>query len=329
MSKRHTSAMDLKHLRYFVAAVEEGSMQAASEKLAVTQPALSRRIQDLEADLGCELFIRRARGVTPTRAGQAFYREALQVLEKMSDAVQVARRIGLAQGRESRLGVVHAARKYGFIHEALAAYAQAHPDAGVAITRGSSSLLAAELREGRLDATLLFERHLGAPRFSERLVHRERYVLAMHPAHRLATPGPVALQDLAGAPFVWLLRRVGVDGHDHLLQHCRLHGLDPVIGQLANSPEELIDLVVVSGGICLTPASTALTTPAGQLVFRSVPALGLELDLTLAWGREPASASAKAFLAELHAAVDRHQAEIDSGRAEWARLDGASQARTT
>jgi len=320
--------MDLKHLRYFVAAVEEGSMQAASEKLAVTQPALSRRIQDLEADLGCDLLIRSARGVSPTRAGQAFYRDALQVLDKMSDAVQIARRIGLAQGRESRLGVVQTARKYGFIHDALAAYAQAHPDAGVALTRGPSLMLAAELREGRLDATLLFERHFGPPRFEDRLVHRERYVLAVHPAHRLASPGPVELNQLAGTPFVWLLRRGGVDGPDHLLQHCRLHGLDPMIGQLANSSEELIDLVTVSGGICLTPASTVLSTPQGQLVFRSVPALGLELDLTLAWARrDQAAVPAHAFLAHLHGAVDRHQAEIDNGRAAWTWLDGVQQVR--
>jgi DNA-binding transcriptional LysR family regulator len=319
--------VDLKHLRYFVAAVDEGSIQAASEKLAIAQSALSRRIQDLEADLGCELLVRRARGVTPTRAGQAFYREALQVLEKMTDAVQVARQAGLAQGREIRLGVVQAARKYAFIHEALAAYAQAHDDAGVAITRGPSQRLASELREGRLDATLLFERHVGPPRFAERLVHRERYVLAVHPAHPLAAAGPIDLQRLAGEPFVWLLRR-GVDGHDILLEHCRLHGLDPVVGQLADSAEEMIDLVAVSGGICLTPASTALITPAGQLVLRSIPAFSLELDLTLAWNRDLSSAPAQAFLVGLHAAIDRHQAQIDSGRADWATLDSVQQVKT-
>ena len=321
--------MELKHVRYFVAAVEEGSIQAASERLAVAQPALSRRIQDLETTLGCELLVRSARGVTPTRAGQAFYREALQILDKVTDAVEVARRIGLEQGRESRLGVVRSARKYDFIHQALAAYARDHADAGVAITRGASAMLATELREGRLDASLLYERHVGPPRFGERLVHRERHVLALHPAHSLATPGPVELQALAGTPFVWLLRRSGVDNHDPLLQHCRLHGLDPVIGQLANSPEELIDLVMVSGGLCLTPASTALTTPAGQLVFRSVPALTLELDLTLAWSLGLRTAPAEAFLGQLHAAIDQHQAQINDGRSAWARLDGLQLVRTS
>ena len=61
--------MELKHLRYFVAAVEEGSLLAAAERLAIAQPALSRRIQDLEAELGCALLTRSVRGVTPTGVG--------------------------------------------------------------------------------------------------------------------------------------------------------------------------------------------------------------------------------------------------------------------
>jgi DNA-binding transcriptional LysR family regulator len=321
--------MELKHLRYFVAAVEEGSLQGASEKLAIAQPALSRRIQDLEGSLGCKLLVRSVRGVSPTRSGQTLYREALQILDRVNEAVQLTRRIGLEQDRESRLGIVQSARKYEFIHQALAAHAAKCPEAGVAITRGPTWKLLAELRDGRLDATLLFERHMSPARFGERLIHRERYVLAVHPAHRLAVPGAVVLDQLAAEPFVWMLRRHAVDSADLLLQHCRINGLDPIIAQLANSPEELIDLVSVSGGICLTPASTALTTPPGQLFFRAVPALTIELDLTLAWSLALQGGSGRSFLDELQAAIDRHQAEIDDGRAGWARLDGVALVRTT
>jgi DNA-binding transcriptional LysR family regulator len=321
--------MELKHLRYFVAAVEEGSLQAASERLAIAQPALSRRIQDLETELGCDLLVRSVRGVTPTPAGQTMYLEAQQLLDKVTSAVQMTRRVGLEQGRESRLGMVQSSRKYQFIHQALAGFAAEHPDAEVALIRGASRMLASELREERLDATLLYERRVTPARFGQRLIHRERYILALHPAHRLAVAGPVELEQLAGEPFVWLLRRQEVDGQDLLLQHCRRNGLEPVIGRLANTPEEMIDLVSVSGGLCLTPASTALTTPPGQLVFRSMPGLKLELELTLAWNRNLNSTPAQAFLKHLHAAIDRHQADIEAGRAEWACLDGLPQVRTS
>jgi DNA-binding transcriptional LysR family regulator len=321
--------MELKHLRYFVTAVEEGSLQAAAEKLAIAQPALSRRIQDLEADLGCALLVRSVRGVAPTLAGQALYRDSLQILDLVTEAAQLTRRVGLDQGRQTRLGVIRSARKYEFIQQALAAHSAKQPNAGVAITRDSSWKLAGELREGRLDATLLYERLMNPARFSNRLVHRERYILAMHPSHRLATPGVIELGELSAEPFVWMPRRQGVDSHDPLLQHCRLKGLEPVVRQLANSPEELVDVVAVLGGLCLTPASTALTTPPGQLFFRAVPALSVELDLTLAWSRGLETAPEGAILADLHEAIDRHQAAIEAGAVAWAKLDGIALVRTT
>lgn len=314
--------MDLKHLRYFVASVEEGTLHAAAKKLGVAQPAVSRRIMDLEAVVGCDLLARNVRGVRPTRAGQVLYQDALQILDKVTDAVQQAQRIGLVQGRQTRLGIVQSARKYDFIHKALAAHARQHGDSGVAITRDESFILANDLREDRLDATILYEIQPGAARFEVRRIHRERYVLAVHPDHRLARPGPVRFDELSGEAFVWLVRRRGVESNDTLLQYCRLNGFDPLFGQIAGSPEEMMDLVMVTGGICLTPASTAITVPAGQVLFRTVPQLGLELDLNLAWNRQSASSAAEGFLAHLNAAIDAHQTDLAAGRLAWTMLDG-------
>lgn len=320
--------MELKHLRYFVAAVEEGSLLAGAERLAIAQPALSRRIQDLEAELGCALLVRSVRGVTPTGAGMTLYREALEVLGKVGDALQQTRKAGFEQDQEFRLGLVWAARKYPFIRDAVVSYAKDHPGAGVAFTRGGSLGMSSSLREGRLDATLLHDQRLTADRFGERIIHRERYVLAAHPEHRLAQPGPIELSELAGEPFVWLLRPFQPDDHDPLLEHCRIGGLEPVMGQLANGPEELLDLVSIGGGICLTTASTMGITSPGQVVFRAVPGLGRELPLTLAWRRNLEAAPVLAFLEHLHAAIDRHQAAIDSGAVPWTHLDGLQLVRT-
>lgn len=320
--------MELKHLRYFVAAVEEGSLLAAAERLAIAQPALSRRIQDLEADLGCALLVRSVRGVTPTRAGMTLYREALEVLGKVGDALQQTRRAGFEQDQEFRLGLIWAARKYGFIREAVTSYGQEHPGAGVAFTRAGSLGMSAALRDGRLDATLLHDQRLTADRFGERIIHMERYVLAAHPDHRLAQPGPIELAELAGEPFVWLPRPFQPDDHDPLLEHCRVGGLEPVIGQLANSPDELMDLVSIGAGVCLTPASTMAIIPAGQIAFRPVPGLARELHLSLAWSRNLSAAPVLAFLGHLHAAIDRHQAAIESGAVSWAQANGLQLVRT-
>ena len=160
------------------------------------------------------------------------------------------------------------------------------------------------------------------PRLAERLIHRERYVLAAHPAHPLAQHEPIDLGQLAGQSLIWLARQSEQGEHDILMQQCRLHGLDPVIGQLSRSHEEQLDLAAVSGGICLTPASTMLTTHPGQMVFRPVEDFAMELDFTLGWVREVSNPLVTVMLEALHAAIDRHQQEIAEGAAAWSHLLG-------
>lgn len=313
--------MELKHLRYFAAAVEEGSIMGAAQRMHVAQPAMSRRIRDLEEMLGCELLVRNTRGVSTTPAGMELYRQTLILLDGIGQTIQSVRHIGQTQRREARLGLVQTARKYAFIQTALAAFRA--QDAGSATFEwGPSSRLAQTLREGSLDITFLYEHHLDTTRFGERLIHAERYVLGIHPTHPLAGVGAVDLAQISGQPLVWLSRRDNADNHDALLQRCRLLGLEPVIGQLADSQEEQIDLTITTGGICLTPASTMLSTPRDQLVFRSIRGFPMELELSLGWNAELNSSAAVSLLAQLHEAIDRHQAEIRSGRPEWCDSEG-------
>ena len=74
--------MELRHLRYFVAVAEEQSFTKASEKLFIAQPPLSRQIQNLESELGIQLFERGSRPLQLTDAGQFFYQHAVTLLAK-------------------------------------------------------------------------------------------------------------------------------------------------------------------------------------------------------------------------------------------------------
>ncbi|MBU6266609.1 MAG: LysR family transcriptional regulator [Sphingomonadales bacterium] len=312
--------MDLKDMRVLVAAIEQGSIQAAARLLNTAQPALSRRLHELEAELGCALLVRGGRGVVPTPAGLSLYRDALQVLDAASDAGQRARRVGLEQGREVRLGLVQNARRYPFLADGLAAFTERAPNAGVALTRGFSRDLAGALRDGQLDATLLYERHTVGGRLRDRLVHRERYVLAAHPAHPLARPGALPVAELAGVPLVFVLRPDNANQHNPLVADCRLHGFDPVIARWAASPEEMLDFVYAGGGACITPGSTIRMIPPGQLCFRALPDFRTELELRLAWTEPAAGSIAARFVACLEAAIDRHQQALGGG----AILDGVT-----
>jgi DNA-binding transcriptional LysR family regulator len=319
MPSWHGYAMELRHLRYFVAAVEEGSLQGAASRMNVAQPALSRRIRDMEIRMGCELLTRGARGVTPTRSGASLYRDALRLLEGLDEARHRARRLGRETADVPRFGVVVTSRKFPFIHDAMRGYKQSHPDAPVTFMRDLSPDLANALRERRLDMSLLYDWRVGTPGIQERLIHQERYVLAAHPENPLAgSREPVRLSDLADHPLVWLARGELTNRNDVLMRQCQLRGLDPVVSHIARTHDEQIDIALVSGGAFITPASLLLDIHRDFLAVRPLADVDMEISLSLAWSADLAGAPALHLLGALNAAIDAHQAAIVSGEATWA-----------
>jgi LysR family transcriptional regulator, benzoate and cis,cis-muconate-responsive activator of ben and cat genes len=87
--------MELRHLRYFVAVVQEGNFTRAAKHLHIAQPPLSRQIQQLERRLGVQLLERRSRPLRPTDAGQLFYEHALDILDRVEVLTIVTKRLAL------------------------------------------------------------------------------------------------------------------------------------------------------------------------------------------------------------------------------------------
>jgi LysR family hca operon transcriptional activator len=86
--------MELRHLRYFVAVAEAGSLTVAAEqRLHTSQPSLSRQIRDLEEKVGAQLLTRRARGIELTPAGRTFLDQARAILSQVEAAAETARRV--------------------------------------------------------------------------------------------------------------------------------------------------------------------------------------------------------------------------------------------
>src|SRR3954467_8205862 len=98
--------MELRHLRYFAAVADELNFTKAASKLHVAQPALSRQIRQLEAELGVKLLERNRRGVQLTAAGTAFWAEASALLKQSEQAVRVARQTDRAAGAQLNLGYI-------------------------------------------------------------------------------------------------------------------------------------------------------------------------------------------------------------------------------
>src|SRR6478736_3677110 len=120
------SAVELRHLRYFVAVAEMENVSRAALKVHVSQPALSRQIRDLEDELGFSLLERTARSVRLTDAGRAFLDNARALLQNAEEAVTKARAIASAEPTELKVGYSPAATAR-ILPPILRAYQRAMP----------------------------------------------------------------------------------------------------------------------------------------------------------------------------------------------------------
>src|SRR6266545_4270994 len=92
-------------MRFVVAVAEERNFTRASERCHISQPALSRRVKEVESALGARLFERRTRGVTVTRAGQLFVREARRSIEQGHRTVSLVQALASQERRPISVGI--------------------------------------------------------------------------------------------------------------------------------------------------------------------------------------------------------------------------------
>ena len=201
--------MELRHLRYFVAVAEmENVSRAATQKLHVAQPSLSRQIRDLEDEVGVPLFERTARSVRLTHAGRAFLDEARAILKHTEDAVVKVRTIAGKFETELQVGDLSIATGRT-MPALLRAYQQAMPNVKVKVHDWPVERNIAGVRDGRLQLAIIL-RPLKASAFDElrfEPLFTGRVFLAVSSDHPLAKKKSVSLADAAREPFIGLTRQ--------------------------------------------------------------------------------------------------------------------------
>src|SRR5271170_6279617 len=176
--------MELRHLRYFIAVAEEGSLNLAAEKrLHTSQPSLSRQIRDLENEVGTQLFIRSVRGIELTAAGRAFLDHARLSLAQAEAAVEAARRVAQPAKPVFAVGFL-TGHEVDCIPPTTNILRDDLPHLEVRVFSGFSVDLADDLCRGTLD--IAFMRREPNPALEYRLVATEPLVAIMPSHHRLA-----------------------------------------------------------------------------------------------------------------------------------------------
>jgi len=193
--------MELRHLRYFVAVADSGSLTLAAQRILHTsQPSLSRQIRDLEDEVGAELLTRRARGIDLTPAGRAFLDHARSVLSQVEAAAEAARRVARPAKPCFTMGFL-TGHELTWMPEALRILRDELPNIDVMISSQYSPLLADGLSKGKIDAAFL-RRERGVPELAFRLLVKEPLMVVLPSNHRLAALKSIGPKDLVGEPFV-------------------------------------------------------------------------------------------------------------------------------
>ena len=291
--------MELRHLRYFVAVAEQLNVRRAAQRLHVSQPPLSRQIHDLEYELGTKLFQRSKQRLTLTPAGEAFLKEARQILTHAERAVQLAK--AASRGEAGQLSVAILAPIGGlFLPPAIREFRKRFPVVDLTILDLVPQEQLTALLDRRIDLGFVPLPVVNlVPDLEFEAVREVALVVALPPGHRLAKQHRLSLRNLVREPFVLLNRSSAALLHDWVLNLCREAGFEAQVVKQANSPASILELVSAGFGVALLP-SLFQRFPS-EVVFRPLPPETPKLHLALAWHRDNQSPLLQALLEILRA----------------------------
>ncbi len=291
----------LRQLEYLVALADTGRFVEAARQCAVSQPALSKQIREVEGLLGVTLFERVRPRVLVTSAGEEVVRRARALLAQSRELVEAANAHAGARRGRVRLGVIPTVAPYG-LPGLIVKLRRAFPDAVFVVRELQTEVLVEQLRIGGIDIGLLARPFDESGLAGPDLVF-EPFVLLAPDGHPLATPKPVQASELDGASLVLM-----EDGHclrDQAIEVCAAGGRQLNAAVTAASVSTLVRMVESGLGATLLPASAlaAEVRPGQGMLARSFGGQPPGRTLTLQWR---ASSPSNSWFREVGALLQEH-----------------------
>lgn len=286
--------MELHHLKYFTTLAEELNFSRAAERLHISQPPLTRKIQQLEEDLGARLFTRNTRGVKLTPAGAALLEDAKRILGMVNVAKERASKAG--QGQLGRLDIgIFGSAILDYIPRLVVQFRKLYPEVEIAFHGQTKAEQIQALREQRL--TIGFNRQVTVESdIVVETVIREPLVIALHRKHPLARQKAIRISDISGEPLILYPRNTRPGLADDVMAIFHNAGIRPAAVQEVSDVLTAIALVASGFGLCVTPeAASSLKLPG--VVYRPIKAVPPpSIDLVCLYRRDDDSPILSAFL---------------------------------
>jgi len=288
--------VELRHLRYFVAVAEAGSLTVAAEKkLYTSQPSLSRQIRDLENEVGAQLMTRNARGIELTPAGKAFLDYARLALMQVDAAGEAARRAVKPSKPTFSIGFL-TGQEIDWLPEAMRILRDELPNIDVTVSSQYSPDLADALMRGKLDVAFLRPEAEMAD-LIYKVVTKEPLVVILPSDHRLASQEVIDPKEIAGETLLSVSKtapvlRVVID------KYLKRSGIDIKPEHEADNLAMAMSLVASTRSVALLPAYAQNFLP-WSVISRPLSGEVPTIDLVVGYNKSNTSPILKLFLSRL------------------------------
>ncbi len=274
--------MDLRQLRYFVVLADELHFRRAAERLNITQAPLSVAIQNLERELGGQLFHRTQRRVSLTEIGTVFRDHALAILRRLDSSLADIGEMVSGDSGQIRIGFTGASSLLPFFAQMIREFRTRYPKVKVTLLDMPSTGQVAALERRDIDVAII--RSHGAHHRSDLTtikLLRDPLVVAMRDDSPLARQATLAIEALRDQPLIFYPAKSGIGLYEHVVRRCARHGFTPPGGQEAQEPATIIGLAASGLGIAIVPSELQCIAVA-HVVFRQLADTEAMTDLLLA-----------------------------------------------
>ena len=245
--------MELRHLHYFIAVAENLNFTYAARTLFVDQSSVSQQIAKLEEEIGVKLFHRSKRTVQLTNAGQVFYKEALSIIEKSRQAIEMAKKADAGIIGKLKIGFLIAPVRE-FLPEVIRNFKTKYPNVEIELNHLPTVYLNDPHKSDDLDIVFTVITGLkDLANLNYHILSSDSTCVYVHQHHPLANKSSVTLPELTNEPFIMRDWEESPQWYDYILSICREKNFTPnIVSQTKRI--ETVFLFVDSGiGITILP----------------------------------------------------------------------------
>jgi len=266
--------LELRHLRHFLAVAEYKSVAEAARHLHIVQPALSRQIKQLEAELGTSLFRRSVRGVELTLAGQQFAEDITRVLIDLDAAYKRVGDFARGGAGSLRIGVAPHIAWDPRILSRLQEFREQSPEVELVIESGLASTQVARVLSGELDGGFLAWRDPAVEGLASLDLFNCRLNLAVPSNSPYVSKLPEHLHELRSEPCLWFRREVAPFYYDFLIESCEQGDLSPRLVISGGDISTILGQVATGLGYSIVPDSARFHCPPNVVLLEHPDLVG-------------------------------------------------------